>query len=84
MAGGHGGEGDGYHPQDAIKNCITAALTYGGVGLFAASIQSALQRQPVGSMAAFTRFGGNIGTFGQSSSRRGLHDCDSLALFPRA
>ncbi|KLU85061.1 hypothetical protein MAPG_04093 [Magnaporthiopsis poae ATCC 64411] len=63
MAGGHGSEGDDYHPQDAVKKGVTAALTYGGVGLFAASIQSALQRQPVGSMAAFTRFGGNIGTF---------------------
>ncbi|KAL8376782.1 hypothetical protein RB595_007754 [Gaeumannomyces hyphopodioides] len=63
MAGGHGSEGDVYHPRDAVKSGITAALTYGGVGLFASSIQSALQRQPVGSMAAFTRFGGNIGTF---------------------
>lgn len=53
-----------YHPQDAITPALKATGIVGGAGIFAASIQATLQKQNIGLLGTFTRYGGTIAVFG--------------------
>jgi len=53
-----------YHPQDAITPAVKATGITGGAGIFAASIQATLQKQNIGLLGTFTRYGGTIAVFG--------------------
>lgn len=61
----HHEEDHHYHPKDAVLAAINTAKLTGGVGLFAAAVQTTLTKQNVGTMGVFIRNGSTISTFGE-------------------
>jgi hypothetical protein len=52
-----------YHPKDALGPAVKAGLTTGVVGAIFSGIQSALTKQNIGPLGAFTRYGGTTAIF---------------------
>jgi hypothetical protein len=52
-----------YHAKDALGPAVKAGMTTGVVGVMFSGIQSALTKQNLGPMGAFTRYGGTAAIF---------------------